>query len=494
MDRLIERELLAREAQRLGFATNDEDVHKMLLEGRVLAVGIPRNAPVQKEGAFDYEQFKSFAQFQLGQTPAAFIAEQRRELLAMRMRELLRSAVAVSPEEVKTDYEVKSRQVNLEYLRFPSRKFEAEVELTPAEVDAHVKANEAKLKETYEQRKAYYTNMPQEVRVRQILIKAPAEDDEAGARKRAEALGARLRKGERFADVAREASEDESSRASGGDLGWRRKGTLGLSTEDDDKLMAAKVAAVLGPFKKSEGFVLLSATATRQGTQSFDQVKAELAEEQLKQKKGAELAKRRAESALARAKAEPQKSLHELFPGPAAPAEEGAAEKTAAKPERRQGDKGKDKDKDKGDKKVAAAADLPPDTRAEETGLQTRRGDKVEPIGESAALAKAAFALTTEAPLAGPFDVAGSYVVVRLKQRKDPDPKEFEAKKVELERDAALIKWNEVMTEWVHRRCLDAKSQGEIQVNRRVLRYDDSQEQVPYEPCMKPAPSSRRDG
>ena len=95
--------------------------------------------------------------------------------------------------------------------------------------------------------------------------------------------------------------------------------------------------------------------------------------------------------------------------------------------------------------------------------------------------------------LAGPFDVAGSYVVVRLKQRKDPDLKEFEAKKEELERDAELAKWDKMMTEWSHRRCMEAKGHGRILVNRALLRYEDGQEQSAYEPCATTSPASRRD-
>src|SRR6185295_3729018 len=160
------------------------EVHKMLLDGRVLGLGIPHNVPrLQKDGVFNYDQFKSFAQYELGLTPGTFIEEQQRELLASRMRELLRAGVTVSAEEVKADFEMKNRQVNLEYVRFPSRKFEADAEPTTEEIATYVKANDAKLKELYEQRKHMYTDLQPEVRLRQILVKAalpppPAEKKE----------------------------------------------------------------------------------------------------------------------------------------------------------------------------------------------------------------------------------------------------------------------------------------------------------------------------
>src|SRR4029077_742421 len=105
-------------------------------------------------------------------------------------------------------------------------------------------------------------------------------------------------------------------------------------------------------------------------------------------------------------------------------------------------------------------------------------------VGVSNELSKAAFALKPEAPLAGPFEIAGSSVIVRLKERKEPDMKEFETKKLELQRDAELTKWIEVLTDWSHDRCVEARSAKRILINRDVLRYEDSAEPPPYEPCM----------
>ena len=42
--------------------------------------------------------------------------------------------------------------------------------------------------------------------------------------------------------------------------------------------------------------------------------------------------------------------------------------------------------------------------------------------------------LTTESPFAGPVEVSGSYIVAKLKERKNPDMAEFEKKKLELMR------------------------------------------------------------
>ena len=472
MDRLIERELLANEAERLGFSVSEDDVHKMLLDGKILGLGISHLLPRQKNGVFDYDQFKNFAMYDLGLSPNRFIEEQQRELLAAQVRDLLRASVKVSPEEVKTSFDAKNTQINLEYLRFPSRKFEGEAEPTSAEIDAYVKANEAKLKETFTQRKQLYTDIPAEVRVREIVIKPATAGDDAGARKRADALAARIAKGEPFAKVARESSDDADARAQGGDLGWRRKGTLGLAEPDEAQVLAAAPGTVVGPFKKGDGLALYTTAGKRQGTLTFDAVKGELAEERLKQDKAVAIAKQRAEAALATAKASGDQSLKQLFPGPSSDGAAGDA-KTAAPGGKATGSKA--------DGKSAAAPAT--DARAEETGLFARRGTVIEQIGDSPELAKAAFNLKPTAPLAGPFEVAGSFVVVRLKERKDPDPAELEKKKGELRRDAELVKWNDVLTSWVKARCQEEKAAGHVTVNKAVIRYEENQPPSPYEPC-----------
>jgi len=130
--------------------------------------------------------------------------------------------------------------------------------------------------------------------------------------------------------------------------------------------------------------------------------------------------------------------------------------------------------------------------RVEETGLfslrASREGAIVEGIGVSTPLAKAAFALTAAAPAAGPFEVGGTFVVVRLKDRKDPDLVDFEKRKVELAREAELTKWERVLTDWTTARCQEAKQAKRISVNTDVLKYDDGSEPPAYEPCAPHRP------
>jgi peptidyl-prolyl cis-trans isomerase D len=477
MDKLIERELLAQEAERLGYVVTDEEVEDLVSESKMIGLGEPLTVGrVQKNGKFNYDAFKNFVQFELSLNPKTFIEEQKRELLASRVRNLMRAGVKVSLDEVKADFERTGQQVNLEYLRFSNRKYEPSVVVTDADLTAYASKNEAKLREMYEQKKFMYEKVPKEVRVREILLKGgTAANDAAKAQRKAEQLATKI-KGEKdttkaaaaFAQAAKESSDDTASKAKGGDLGWKRKGTLGLESADEDKVFAAKPGELLGPFKtKDGGASLLVVGGTREGDLPFDKVKLDLADEKIREERSGALAKADAEAALAKAKADEGKTLKELFP----PKDDKAEAKPDAKPSKLA-------------KLPALDADAP---RAEETGLFSRRGSRdgaiVEGLGVSNALTKAAFELKP-GTVAGPFEISGSWVVVRLKERKDPDMAEFEKKKVDLQRDAEMNKWMEVLTDWSHDRCLEARDAKRIQINRDVLRYEDSAEPPPYEPCM----------
>jgi len=460
LDKLIERSLLAQAATGLGVRVTEEDAEDLVADSRIIGLGysLPVNR-FQKDGHFNYDLFKAFAQYQFNLTPAAFIEEQRQELLASHMRDSLKNGVKVSVDEVRADWLQKTLQVNLEYLRFPYRKYEETLEPTAEELAAYATQQADALKKTYESRKALvYDKAPKEARLRQLVVKGD------GAEAKAAAILARIKKNEPFAKLAKELSADASTKPHGGDLGWRRKGALGLGVDaaEDDKVLGAKPGDVLGPLKLAagDGVVLVLVEKTREGDISFEQAKDELAAEGWRKDKAIALAKADADKAMSLAKATPDKAWKDLFPG----VDEDAA---AAKP----------------NAKAKAGTEPPLTVKAEETGLFARRGNVVEGIGISAELSNAAFNLKPTAPLAGPFEVADSQLLVRLKERQDPSPADFDKKKLELVRDAELAKGNEVVSAWVQAQCAQAKEKKQIRWNKDVLKYEDNLPPPPYEPC-----------
>lgn len=467
MDKLIERELLAKEADKLGFVVTEDEVEDQIADAKIIGLGALHTVPrLQKDGKFNYDAFKTFLQFELGLTPKSFVEEQKRELLANRVRDLLRAGVSVSSDEVKTDFIRRNRQVNLEYLRFAGTRYQNDVPVTDAEIADYAAKHDADLRKAYDQKRFVYEKVPEQRKLRQILVKV-ANDAPASAQKAAEAkansLAEKLKKGAKasgkegvtFAELARDASDDTRSKANGGELGWRAKGASNLTGEAEDKVWSAKTDAIVGPLRGTDGFVITKVEGQRSGAISYDQAKLELAEEKLRQERADAKAKSAANDAVARLQASPGKTIKDLYPAPS--------------------------DSD------AAASDKSAAPHAEETGLfalrATREGALIEGIGVSSQLAKAAFALTPTAPVAGPFEVSGTFIVVRLKERKEPDMTDFEKNRVQLTRDAELTKWEQVLTDWTQARCQEAKASHRITVNPDVLRYEDSSEPPPYEPC-----------
>jgi peptidyl-prolyl cis-trans isomerase D len=472
MDKLIERELLASMADKLGFVVTDDEVDDQIGDGKILTLGggAPISVPnLQKDGHFNYEAFKNFVRITLQQTPNEFVGEQKKEMLAARVRNLVRSSVTVAPDEVKAEFIRRGRQINLEYIRFASRRQETEVVPTEAEIAAYASKNEAKLKETYEQKKFLYEKAPAQRRIRQILVKLPhdqGQNDETAdkaAREKAEALaekankGAKGAKGPTFADLAKQASEDPASKGRGGDLGWRARGGTNLQGEAEDKLFTAKDGAIVGPLKGNDGYIISKVEGSREGHIPFEKAKLEIAEEKLRQELGVTRAKAGAEAALAKAKENPTATLKTIFPPPS-------------------------------DTQEASGADTGSTPRVEETGLfamrATPEGVVVEGIGVSSAVAKAAFALTTDKPLAGPFTIGDNFYVIRLKERKEPDLADFEKRKLELAREAERVKGERVLSDWMHAACVEAKEAKRISVNLDLLKYgEEANEQTSYEPC-----------
>ena len=460
LDRLIDRELLAQQANELGLVVSREEAEDFVATGKFLLFGGPKS--FSNEPGFSYDDFTRFIRY-YGFTPATFLEMQQRELQAERVRSFLKGGLTVSPSEVKAEWEHRNTQLNLEYLRFPVAKFESAVVPSAQDVAAYATAHEADLKAAYEKDKAFrYTKLPKEKKLEVVKVSlAPdaTDADKQAAQKKLEAAAAAAKGGQALSIAAKPLTADTKANATFAPAAWRREGSEGLGAEMWKEVMAAADNAVLGP-KTAEGSVyVVKVLGAREGDLSYDQVKLELAEEALRKDQATAKAKAAAEGALAKAKEaaakDAAKTFKDVFPSSA---EAGAA----------------------------PVGDAP---RAEETGLFMREGISIEGIGRSAELAKAAWALTPEAPFYGPVEVASSFVVVRLKERKTADPAEFEKGKATETQMAETVKSYQVMTEWSMNRCKQVQQSSGIKVNDEILVYPDGKKGlVEYKPCAPASP------
>jgi parvulin-like peptidyl-prolyl isomerase len=466
MSKLIERELFAQEAEKLGLHVSDRDVEEMLEDGRMVVLGVRQNVRgwIFKQDQFDRTLLERFIQFQLNMSLRRFIEEERREMLAERMRELVRGALKLSADEVRRAYDQEHTKVNLEYVRFDPQKLEL-ADPSEAEIAAYMKEHKKAIEDYYKSHSFEFQKLKPQARVRSILFKvAPGAKPEAEQKQLAAAKAAlaRAQKGESFAALASKLSEDEATRARGGDLGFRDVKRLMLGPAAEKKIEAAQPGELIGePLKGPQGYHVLKVEAKREGDVALAQAERQIAETIMVTDRRKTRAKQMADAAFAKVKAGAK--LESLY----AKAEPPSEDEPASQPKTPQ------KAKDKG-------------PRVEETGLFERRGNVVAQIGVSPDLTKTVFELKEPAALDKVYEVGGAFIVARLKERQDSNPAEFDKQKDEFARKQQAQKWGETLSDWAQRQCVVARDQGRIQVNQDLLVYEakGGGETATFQPCQ----------
>src|ERR1700712_3172740 len=188
---LIERDLLAREASELGFRITEDDVMIRLAEEGIIYVSAPVGAPsalpsgpmpisfADDTGAFNKDNARRFIQNRLGRTIQEFAEAQIQETLAERMREVVGTAVTVSPGEIWEAYVREKDKAELKYIRFDDAFYREQVEPTPADLSGWRKQHASEVDAEYEREKHRYTGLEKQVRARHVLIKVAADADDA---------------------------------------------------------------------------------------------------------------------------------------------------------------------------------------------------------------------------------------------------------------------------------------------------------------------------
>lgn len=252
LDGLVERELLVTEAKKLGLQVGKEALEADLMAGRVRAslpaevmtefsamLGLcpPSNSgyscaagsdyPVRQlqvqrtEGEpFDYEMYTRQVRMMTNRGPKEFKEMQERELLAARMRDIVRSRVRIPDPEAFALFErerVKAtvRSVNLKRDWFA--KFA--VDFNDAAIEKWSLANQAQVDGDWSTRKADFADGCS--LTREIFIELPpnaADDEKPPVKLKAEQVRERVAKGESFDAVAREVSHGATAML-GGELG-----------------------------------------------------------------------------------------------------------------------------------------------------------------------------------------------------------------------------------------------------------------------------------
>ncbi|MFR0672196.1 SurA N-terminal domain-containing protein [Enterobacterales bacterium AW_CKDN230030176-1A_HGKHYDSX7] len=265
---LIERTLLLQGARDAGFSFTDAALDQVILQ-------MPE---FQANGVFSAELFDQFVrrlgytrmQFRqmlaeellIGQLRGGFVAtsfatapqvdafarleNQTRDFASVTFK-ADPAAVQVSDEQIKAHYDQHAKE-----FMTPDQVVIDYIELKKSAYFDQVKVDEDQLKAAYEKEVA---NLAEQRHAAHILIEVNDKVSDEQAKARAEEIAERLNKGEDFAALAKEYSQDPGSASNGGDLGLAGPGVYDPAFEDTlYKLSANQVSA---PVRTSFGYHLI---------------------------------------------------------------------------------------------------------------------------------------------------------------------------------------------------------------------------------------------
>lgn len=299
LDRLIDTELMAQEAERLDLTATPEEVRRKLLS-------MPTLNP---NGKFvGVELYTRYVTGPLGyRTAAEFEEDLAREITVSKIESALTSAIVISPKAAENEYRRTNENAKIRYVLLPAAQQAASITVSDDEVERYYRANQSKYAHGEQRqvrylladlakiraninpsednlRKFYNDNREQfrqqeAAKVQHILVKvdpnaAPTVD--AAARTKAEGIVAQLRAGGDFAALARQHSEDPSSSSLGGEMGWVERG---LTVEAfENAIFSVPLNTISNPIRTPEyGYHIVRVTERRPaGYRSFEEVKPEL--------------------------------------------------------------------------------------------------------------------------------------------------------------------------------------------------------------------------
>jgi peptidyl-prolyl cis-trans isomerase D len=281
---LVQVAILAGEAERLGLRVGPREIREYL---RAVPGGV---AP---DGRLDREAWTDHAEREYGSV-TRFEAALREDLLARKAARLLSESVALSDAEVRDLLRYRMEEVRVAYLAVDPKTQRPEGEIDDAAVEALLASDLPRVQRAYDDRRSEF-DQPEQLRARHVLVRiVPAEgmepaEAEAAARKKAEQVAERIRGGEAFEKVAKEVSEDPGSKDAGGDLGFFPRGRMVPAFEE--AAFALEPGTLSAPVQTPYGFHVIRVEEKRPAKLiSFDEAKASIARELLREEQGQQAA------------------------------------------------------------------------------------------------------------------------------------------------------------------------------------------------------------
>ena len=302
LQQMIDEQAAIAEAERQGINVSDEELAQQIF-------AIPA---LQENGQFVGEA--RYTQLLRSQTPpmtkADFESSLRRNLMIEKLRAALTDWMAVSDAEVEREFTRRNEKVQLQLVALTADAFRDQVSVTDADVASYFESRTAEYR-IGEQRqikmlvldrdqtlaktmvtaadveRAYNSNLslyqtPEQIRASHILLNTGGQD-EAAVRTQAEDILKQARAGADFAALATKFSEDEASKATGGDLDYFARGRM--VPEFENAAFALQPGEVSELVRTQYGFHIIKLVDRRPAvTRTLDDVRAQI-EDQLRQER-----------------------------------------------------------------------------------------------------------------------------------------------------------------------------------------------------------------
>jgi peptidyl-prolyl cis-trans isomerase D len=249
---LIQREVLLQEANRLGLQVGDADLRRAMQTG-------PFSQAIFPGGQFIGEdKYADFVSNYFHTSIQDFESQVKKEIEINRLQAMVTGGITVSDQDVRDAYRQQGTKIKFDYAVINAEDLRKQINPTDAELQAFFKQNAARYKDavpetrklayfalkptdvpsgvapvTNQQVDQYYQQhqkdfqVPEEVKVRHILIKVPTGADaktDAAAKQKAEDLLKQIKAGGDFDALAKANSDDPGSKEQGGELGMIQRG------------------------------------------------------------------------------------------------------------------------------------------------------------------------------------------------------------------------------------------------------------------------------
>lgn len=314
LEGLVRQRLLLSRAAQLDLAVPDSQLQAAI-------AGLPA---FQQDGKFSDARYEQFLRAQ-GKTPLGFEAEVRQDLMIRRLTEAYADTALASMSVAERLLRASEQRREVSHYTLTAGQFAPQVKLeadaaqkyydnhreefqTPEQVRleyivltldhvaAQIRVSPEELKKYYDDPgRAAQFRVPEQRQASHILVSvdagAAAEAKQA-ARAKAERIHKQLAQNPgKFAEFAKQYSQDPGSAAHGGDLGFIARGAMKDLKGFEDALFGMKPGEISAPVESQYGFHIIRLTAVQPGkTTSFEEARGQIESELRKQLAGRKFA------------------------------------------------------------------------------------------------------------------------------------------------------------------------------------------------------------